>query len=163
MRDNEPTWKIKANGFDFVFDKATIDAADIIQVSPGAFNLIIDHRSVTVKLLEEDAGGKKAKFEIDGEIFETAIKDELDQVLDKMGFSTASAKLIKEIKAPMPGLVLEVAVAERQEVKEGEKLLILGAMKMENVITIHAAAKIKRIAVKAGQAVEKGQVLVELE
>ena len=100
---------------------------------------------------------------MDGETFELVIKDELDQRLDSMGFSSTSTKHIKEIKAPMPGLVLEVAVKEGQEVKEGERILILEAMKMENSIMIHTTAIIKRIAVTPGQAVDKGQVLVELE
>ena len=163
MTDKQRTWKVKANGFDFVFDKATVDAANIIQTSFSEYNCIVNHRSVMVKLLCEDAAGKNVRLEIDGEIFETEIKDELDQMLDEMGFSTASAKQIKEVKAPMPGLVIEVTITEGQEVKEGEKLLILGAMKMENAITISSDAVIKRINVKAGQAVEKGQVLVELE
>ncbi|RYF88885.1 MAG: biotin/lipoyl-binding protein, partial [Chitinophagaceae bacterium] len=81
----------------------------------------------------------------------------------KMGFGAASNKQVKDIKAPMPGLVLEVAVSEGQQVKEGDKLLILVAMKMENSISIHTDAVIKKIAVKAGQAVDKGQLLVELE
>ena len=102
-------------------------------------------------------------IEVDGENFAIEIKDELDQVLEKMGFGLATNKQIKEIKAPMPGLVLEIAVTEGQEVNEGDKILILGAMKMENSILIHTNATIKRIAVIAGQAVEKGQVLVELE
>jgi biotin carboxyl carrier protein len=84
-------------------------------------------------------------------------------MLDEMGFSKAASKQIKEIKAPMPGLVLEVAVSEGQQVSEGDKILILVAMKMENSIMIYTDATIKRIAVKAGEAVEKGQVLVELE
>ena len=163
MTNDQPSWKVKANGFDFTLDKAAIDTANIIGISPSEFNLVTNNRSVNVKLLEEDANGKKARFEIDGEIFETEIKDGLDLVLDKMGFSTASTKQIKEVKAPMPGMVLEIAVIEGQSVNEGDKLLILGAMKMENIITIQTNAVIKRITVKAGQAVEKGQVLVELE
>ena len=63
----------------------------------------------------------------------------------------------------MPGFVLQVAVKEGDEVNEGDRILILEAMKMENSIMIHAAAKIKKVKVKAGQAVDKGQVLVELE
>ncbi len=63
----------------------------------------------------------------------------------------------------MPGLVLEVAVSEGQPVKEGDRILILEAMKMENSIVIHADATIKKVMVTAGQAVEKGQVLVVLE
>ena len=84
-------------------------------------------------------------------------------MLDKMGFNTTSSRHIKEIKAPMPGMVLEINVMEGQEVKEGERLLILSAMKMENSILIHADGKIKKINIVAGQAVDKGQVLMELE
>jgi biotin carboxyl carrier protein len=62
----------------------------------------------------------------------------------------------------MPGLVLEIAVSEGQQVHKGDTILILVAMKMENSIMINTEAIIKRIAVSAGQAVEKGQVLVEL-
>ena len=80
-----------------------------------------------------------------------------------MGFGIASAKQIKEIKAPMPGLVLEIAVSDGQEVNEGDKILILEAMKMENSILIHTHATIKKVIVTKGQAVEKGQVLIELE
>jgi biotin carboxyl carrier protein len=80
-----------------------------------------------------------------------------------MGFGLAANKQIKEIKAPMPGLVLEIAVTDGQEVNDGDKILILGAMKMENSILIHTCARIKKVAVVSGQAVEKGQVLVELE
>ena len=101
--------------------------------------------------------------EVDGESYTVNIKDELDQMLEKMGFGASSTRHVKEIKAPMPGLVLQVSVKEGQEVKEGERILILEAMKMENSITLHTNATIKKIRVINGQAVEKGQVLVELE
>ena len=103
------------------------------------------------------------RLEVEGEIYETVIKDELDQMLDKMGFSAAATRHVKEIKAPMPGMVLSVAVTEGQEMNEGDRILILEAMKMENSIMIHTNAVIKSIKVAAGQAVDKGQVLVELE
>jgi len=83
-------------------------------------------------------------------------------MLESMGFGKSTGKQIKEIKAPMPGLVLEISVTEEQEVAEGDKLLILVAMKMENSIQIHTQAKIKKIHVEVGQAVEKGHVLIEL-
>jgi biotin carboxyl carrier protein len=63
----------------------------------------------------------------------------------------------------MPGLVLEINVIAGDEVVEGQKILILEAMKMENSILIHTNARIKKVVVSAGQAVDKGQVLVELE
>jgi acetyl/propionyl-CoA carboxylase alpha subunit len=161
MADNNKLYQVKANEFIFFLSQAQADTTELIKISPDTFHLIHNHRSITAKLIEDN--GKKLRIELEGESFEIDIKDELDQVLDKMGFSLASNKQIKEIKAPMPGLVLEVTVTDGQEVNEGDKILILEAMKMENSILIHTGAKIKRVAVTTGQAVEKGQVLVELE
>jgi biotin carboxyl carrier protein len=162
MADTIKTFKVKANDFEFYFDQATIDQADFYKKSETEFNIIRNNRSANATLLESDITGKKVTIEVEGESFVLEIRDELDQRLDSMGFSNVSSKHIKEIKAPMPGLVIDVAVKEGQEVKEGDRLLILEAMKMENSIIIHANATIKRIAVTAGQAVDKGQVLVEL-
>jgi len=163
MTETKPLYTVKANEFEFSFSKEEIDATDLIQKSPTEFNLLKNHRSVNAKLISVDRTGKKITIELEGENFDIEIKEELDRMLEKMGFSTAATKHIKEIKAPMPGLVLEIAVTEGQQVKQGEKILILVAMKMENSIMIHTDATIKKIAVKAGQAVDKGQVLVELD
>lgn len=163
MKDKKFTFKVKANQFEFSFSGEEIDAADFIQRSPVDFNLIKDHRSVNAKLIETDRPAKKLTIEVEGDKFEIEIREELDQMLEKMGFGLVSNKHIKEIKAPMPGLVLEIHVSDGQAVQEGVKILILGAMKMENSILVHADAVIKRILVSTGQAVEKGQVLVELE
>jgi len=161
-KENSLVYKVKVNDFEFLFTQQQIDGVDLIRTSPTAFNLLNNYRSVNAVLIEADPSAKKQTIEIESENFDIQIMDELDMMLDKMGFGTAAGKQIKEIKAPMPGLVLEVAVSEGQQVHEGDKLLILVAMKMENSILINTAATIKRIAVRAGQAVDKGQVLVEL-
>lgn len=163
MSERQQTWKIKSNEFIFSVDEAQLDEAGIVQKSATEFSCIKDNQSVNAIILEDNIAAKNITIEIGGEVFEIEIKNELDQMLDEMGFSKAATKQIKEVKAPMPGMVLEINITEGQEVKNGDKLLILGAMKMENAITISADAVIKRIAVKAGEAVEKGQVLVELE
>ena len=163
MPDDVKTYNVKTNGFLFSFTKDEIDKADLVELSPGSFNLIKDHCCSNAKLLEVNASAKILILEIEGETFEIEIKDELDQVLEQMGFGKSSFKQVKEIKAPMPGLVLEITVTDGQEVREGDKLLILEAMKMENSIMIQTNAIIKKVSVSAGQAVEKGQVLVELE
>jgi len=163
MTDSQKTYQVKAGAFTFSFDEKEITAMDCIQRTSTDFNLIRNNRSVNATLVEADATGKKLLVEVEGELFEVEIKDELDQVLDKMGFGVVTGKQVKEIKAPMPGLVLEIAVTDGQAVNQGDKILILEAMKMENSIMIHTNATIKRIAVSAGQAVEKGQLLIELE
>jgi len=151
------------NGFTFSFTNTTLDDVDLVKRSPTAFHLIKDHRSINARLVETDITGKKLKIEIAGEIFDIEIKDELDQLLEIMELGSASKKQVSEIRAPMPGLVLEIAVTDGQDVQEGDKIMTLQAMKMENSIIIHTQAKIRKILVTAGQAVEKGQVLVELE
>ena len=163
MPGKNETLLVKVNEFLFTIKQEELESIDIIQTSPTEFNLIKDHRSVTGKVKDPDITGKKLRIEIEGDIFEVEIKNSLDQMLEKMGFGLTANKQIKEIKAPMPGLVLQIVVTEGQEVAEGDKILILGAMKMENSIVIQTNAVIKKIPVVAGQAVEKGQVLVELE
>ena len=163
MQENTTSFQVKSNGYEFTFTPADIASADLVIKSPTEFHLLNNSASVNAILLETDRTGKQVQLEIDGEIFDITIKDELDTMLDKMGFNTTSSRHIKEIKAPMPGMVLEINVMEGQEVKEGERLLILSAMKMENSILIHADGKIKKINIVAGQAVDKGQVLMELE
>ena len=157
------SYQATVNGFTFNFTQTALDAIDLVKRSPAEFHLIKEHRSIIAKLVETDTTGKKLKIEIGGENFDVAIKDELDQLLEIMELGSASKKQVRQIRAPMPGLVLEIAVTDGQEVNEGDKILILQAMKMENSIIIHTQAKIRKIAVTAGQAVEKGQVLVELE
>jgi len=155
--------KVKTGEFVFSFSEDEIESMDIARKSPLEYNLIRNNKSVNAKVLSTGTAGKKIAIEVEGETFELEIKDELDQMLEIMGFGSGSTKHIKEIKAPMPGLVLDISVTEGQQVKEGDRILILEAMKMENSIMIQTDALIKGIRVKAGQAVDKGQVLVDLD
>jgi biotin carboxyl carrier protein len=157
------TYKILVNGFEFFFSKTDLEAFDMVAISPTEFNGIYNHQSINARLVEASLLTKSLTIETGGEQFEVVIKDALDQKLEQMGFGMATGKQVKEIKAPMPGLVLEVSVTDGQPINEGDRILILEAMKMENSILIHVNATIKKVLVKAGQAVEKGQVLVELE
>ena len=157
------TFVIKVNDFIFNTTPEDLEAADIISKSATEFNLIFNQRPVTGKVHECDMSGKKLRVEVEGEIFDVEIKDRLDQMLEKMALTTGGLNLIQHIKAPMPGLVLQVAVKEGQDVKKGEPVLILEAMKMENSIMLQSDAKIKKIYVNDGESVDKGQVLIELE
>jgi biotin carboxyl carrier protein len=156
------TYKMLVNGFVFYFTRSDLETLDLVAVSPTEFNAIKDHQSANARLVEANLITKTFTIETGGETFEIAIKDPLDQQLEQMGFGIASNKQVKEIKAPMPGLVLEISIEEGQELIEGDKILILEAMKMENSIVIPGNATIKKILVSKGQAVERGQVLVEL-
>ena len=163
MPGKNETFIVKVNEFFFSITQEELESTDIIKKSDAEFHLIKDHQSVKGQVYESDINGKKLRIEVQGEIYEVEIKDGLDQMLEKMGFGIGKEKRVLDIKAPMPGLVLKVSVTEGQEVKDGEPILVLEAMKMENNIIQQGGAKIKKIHVKSGQSVEKGQILVELE
>jgi biotin carboxyl carrier protein len=163
MSGKNETFEVKVNDFIFSVTQEDMESSNIISKSPTEFHLIKDHRSVTGKVHESDTARKRLRVEVGGDTFDIEIKEPLDQMLEKMGFGSVSSRHIKDIKAPMPGLVLKISVSEGQDGKEGDSVLILEAMKMENNIVLHKDSKIKKILVKSGQAVEKGQVLVELE
>ncbi len=156
-------YTVKANDFEFAYTDETLQQADIEKIGPAHYHVLSNHSSIKAAVKSADLMAKKIFVELEGVRYEVIIKDELDSMLDSMGFGKSTEKQIKEIKAPMPGLVLEIAVKAGESVEAGHKLLVLEAMKMENSIILPTNAIIKRIAVTAGQAVEKGQLLIELE
>ena len=95
--------------------------------------------------------------------YEVKAKDDFDILLDKMGLANLTQTKVNNVKAPMPGLELEIMAEPGQEVEKGTPLLILEAMKMENVLKSPAEGVIKKIEVVKGQAVEKNFVLLTFE
>lgn len=89
------------------------------------------------------------------------LKDKNDMLLEKLGMNVASLSALKDIKAPMPGLILDLKVKEGDEVKKGDVVLILEAMKMENIIKAPGDGKVKSVKVNLKDSVEKNQVLIQ--
>ena len=125
------------------------------------FNIIINGKTHNATLIAADYSNKTFKIAVNNRIYELELQDELDQLSGSLNLGNANSKKQNIIKAPMPGLVLTVLVAENTSVKKGDSLLILEAMKMENVIKATADATIKTIKVNKGQSVEKNQILIE--
>ncbi|MEM8524407.1 MAG: biotin/lipoyl-containing protein [Bacteroidota bacterium] len=132
-----------------------------ISTQDGQFHVL--HESKSYHAIIETQGNKQFEVILNGNKYQIQLFDEYDQLIDKMGLTVAGADKVTDIKAPMPGLVLSVEVADGQAVNKGEALLILEAMKMENVIKSPGGGIVKSIAVKQGTAVEKGAVLIEFE
>lgn len=163
MQTKDVSYQVKVDGFEFTFTDDEVEATDVVSTGQDSFHLIRGARSVNLRILGMDLSGKKALVEIEGESHRVEWKDGLDRMLDRMGFNNIATKVLKDVRAPMPGLVLDVSVEPGQRVSEGERLVILEAMKMENSISIPTDAVIGKVLVKKGQAVEKNQVLIELE
>lgn len=135
---------------------------DMKELPNGTFNILANGRTYNAMVEQVDRVAKQLKLKINGNNYDVAIKEPIDQLLQKMGLNISTVKKVDSIKAPMPGLVLKVLVTEGQEIKKGDPVLILEAMKMENVFKAPADAVVKAIKVAEKKAVEKGEVLIEL-
>lgn len=99
-----------------------------------------------------------------GRTFRVEVADERRwRMRQARGDGTAAASGLEPLRAPMPGLVMRVDVEEGQEVSEGQGLLIVEAMKMENELRARAAGRVRRVLVSAGESVGRGDILVEFE
>jgi biotin carboxyl carrier protein len=134
--------------------------SDIRQLGPLSYHVIHEMTSYTVEVVNLDTAAKTAEIKVNGNTYAVSAKDQFDLLLDQLGMSSKDSSKISEIKAPMPGMVLKVFVNEGDEVKKGDNLFILEAMKMENIIKCPADVTIKTTKIKPGDKVEKGQVLM---
>jgi len=158
------TFKVTVKGqntFDFTEDQ--IDALDSISLDKTKFHVLKDSQSYQTEIVHNDFLNKSYKVKVNDSEYEVSIATELDQLIKELGFEVGSSKQVNAIKAPMPGLILNIHVEVGQEVQENDPLLILEAMKMENSFNSPRAGKIKSILVEKGQAVDKGQLLIEFE
>jgi biotin carboxyl carrier protein len=134
-----------------------------VQLPNGDFSIIMNGHSYVAQVLKLDKETKTVQLQIEQQVYEVAIEEPIDQLLASMGIKDALVKKINDIKAPMPGLVLKVLVEPGQAIKKGDPVLILEAMKMENVFKSATDAVVKEIKAKERTAVEKGEVLIVLE
>ena len=132
---------------------------DLSKLSESEFHLLLNDRSFRIRILKREA--KELKLEINGNCYYLNIKDPYDLLLHQLGMDLEeNGSGVKEIKAPMPGLVIKVLVENGEQVSKNSPLLILEAMKMENILKSPAEGKIASIKIKERDAVEKGQVLI---
>jgi acetyl/propionyl-CoA carboxylase alpha subunit len=127
----------------------------------GRWWVRIGHRnhSVSVQSLE----GGRWDIRLDGVADQWSVHGLRETLMERMGIEEGADATSKDLRAPMPGKVLEVLVQEGQSVEEGEAMLVLEAMKMENVLRAGAAGVVSMIGVEAGNAVEKEAVLISME
>lgn len=133
---------------------------DISPIGPNTFHIIKDSKSYTAEVVQADYQAKTFTFKINGITQTVSVKDRFDLLLDKLGMSNANAQQVNTVKAPMPGLILAIKVQPGQEVKKGDPLMILEAMKMENILKSPGDGVVKEIKVQEQQNVEKNQVLI---
>lgn len=134
--------------------------ARVSRLSDHSVLVVIDGRPQVVTI-ERDRG--TARVTQDGTEVEVTIKTETDLLLERFGLDAGDSAAEREIRAPMPGLVLRVLAEPGQTVEAGQGLLVLEAMKMENELKAPADGVIATVHTKAGAAVGKNDLLIELE
>lgn len=143
----------------------TVDGAalslDIADLSAGHAHMLFQDRSYKIELVAEDRAEKTSVIKVNGTLYSVAIEDQYDLLLKQLGFDHVKGNKMLEIKAPMPGLVLNVMVEEGQEVNKGDNLLVLEAMKMENIIKSPSSGVVKKIRINKGDKVEKNEILIQ--
>jgi len=136
---------------------------DVIKVKENSYNIIKDNKSYNVEVLSVKPEEKLFFIKVDGIKYQMNTKDKYDELLHSLGMDSLASKKVTDLKAPMPGLVLDIAVEVGQEVVVGDTLLILEAMKMENVIKSPTDGIIKSISVNKTETVEKNQLILNFE
>ncbi|AUS06439.1 acetyl-CoA carboxylase biotin carboxyl carrier protein subunit [Pseudotamlana carrageenivorans] len=158
------TYKVHINdNQDFDIDYGDVTNLDLIKTSNKNYHVLQENKSFKAEVLAGDLNTKKYLIKINGSTYQVNILDDLDLLIKNMGFSNGISHQSNTIKAPMPGLILDIFVKVGQHVEENSSLLILEAMKMENNILSPRDGTIKSIQVKKGEAVEKGHLLIEFE
>jgi biotin carboxyl carrier protein len=157
-------YKIKVNSsHSFDITKEAMETLDAIESAPNNYHILQDHNTIKASVVDSDFNKKMYSVKVNNNVYEVAINNALDQQIEALGFEIGASKQVNDIKAPMPGLILEISVNKGQEVKENEALLILEAMKMENVINSPRDGIIKSISVKQGETVDKNSLLITFE
>lgn len=136
---------------------------DLVGDAENGFHLIEKDRSYRIQIEKADYREKMFRLQINGKPYEFVAADRFDLLLKKLGMEHLGASVVNDLKAPMPGLVLDIRVTEGESVSKGQALLVLEAMKMENVLKAESDATIKAIHCEKGAAVEKNQVLIEFD
>lgn len=134
---------------------------DIITIQDGYFHIILNHKCYRAEVLEKDMVAKRFILKINGRHYPVVLKDKFDLLLEKMGMNTNAGARVNHVRAPMPGLIIQLKVKDGDVVKAGDTLLVLEAMKMENIIKAPGDATVKSVKVSMGEGVEKNQVLIE--
>lgn len=159
---NSKDYKIRVNDH-FEFESLSLSDFDVVSLGNNKVHILHNNQSYHGEIVAADYARKELSLRINGTSYQVTLSDPYDQLVRKLGLTAVGAQVVKDIKAPMPGLVLDINVQEGDAVEEGNALLILEAMKMENVIKSPGTGVVKTIHVKKGQPVEKNQLLLEME
>jgi len=131
------------------------------KLNNNSYELFVDNKSYLITAKKN--GSAEFIITLQGQVIETKVLSALQEKAAALMETTTAKHSITVVKSPMPGMILKIKKKVGEEVMQGDSLLILEAMKMENDIRSPVSGKIKEIKVKEAQAVEKGIPLFIIE
>lgn len=143
-------------------DRKNLDL-EIFEEEGNILRFRVDGKNYEAECIKLDAQKKVITIFLNGTPFQINIQDHIDLLIEEMGLETSQNQDVKEILAPMPGQVQKVLVEKGQEVNEGDGLLILVAMKMENLIKSPISGIIDEVLISDEQIVDKNQEMITFE
>lgn len=145
--------------FEAIFESASY-LSDLTKISEQHYMLRLDGKNFDILTQRE---GNTQNIHVNGKAVSLSVLDARARQLREISRKRGSGKSVDEIKAPMPGLVLQVQVKEGDHIEVHDSLLVIEAMKMENEIRATAKGVVKKVNVREGQAVDKGALLLRIE
>lgn len=135
---------------------------DLVQNGTG-YHVLLNHRSYKIELVRFDKEAKTCVLQVNNKELVVSVQDRFDLLLQNMGMDATLKQKVNELKAPMPGLVLNISVQPGDSISRGDGLMVLEAMKMENMIKSPTDAIVKSVEVNPNDSVDKNQVLIRFE
>lgn len=157
---NKEIFKVEKDGEDLLVNGTPLHW-DLKKINSTAFHILLNQVSHSVELLHMDPEQKMLTIKLNNKVSSILVKDRFDLLLEKLGMNQKVGTQINDIKAPMPGLILDIRVKVGDSISKGDPLLVLEAMKMENILKSASEGEVKAILVGKGDSVEKNQVLIQ--
>lgn len=157
---NQQAFEIEIKENHFYIDGQLMEL-DIFQINENNFHILKEGNSFKAEIIEADKTEKKFFIKINGNEYPIDLKDHSDILLNKLGISSSLSNVALDVKAPMPGLILDIFISEGSEIKKGDPLLVLEAMKMENILKSPRDGIVRNVAISKGKSVEKNQILIK--
>jgi biotin carboxyl carrier protein len=148
---------------DFTLENKNADQFDCVPLEGRKYHILSNGTSYEAELIGEDFGERSYSIQIGSNVYQVKIQTDLDRMIRSMGYKLSSENAANDVRAPMPGIILEMKAQPGNKVKKGDTLLILEAMKMENAILSPKDGIIKSVWSDKGDTVDKNKLLIELE
>lgn len=158
---NDKQHTVKVIGGDKISINGEEKYVSLTRVNNYAYLLHLGNK--VYEITSEDLGDNQRTFLIDGHYFEGVVRTSLEEKANRLMMNKKKDQHHDEVKAPMPGMVLRLKKKEGDEVKMGDSLLVLEAMKMENDLKSPSSGTIKNILINEGDSVEKNKTLLVIE